>query len=156
MWHFYCAYWLILSTGEIKQVMLTKQPSESLRFFLLTENQSTRSRCLPILSRKKIKPLKKSSFKVRFSYWEVLCALIEAYTSLEMRLWTQFTNCKFYGKRRPTSLFYRIAVTITSLKKFISSLLFIWLCWPGKGNLKLIVPEGKINKTKRKNKAKQN
>jgi len=64
-----------------------------------------------------------------------------------MRLWTQSTNCKFYCKRRHTALFYSIAVTITSLRDFIYSLFLIWLCWPGKDNLKLIIPEAKTKKS---------
>lgn len=76
----------------------------------------------------------------------MLCALIQAYIPLEMRLWTQFTNWKFYGKRRPTALFYSIAVAIASLSEFIYSLFLICLCWPGKGNLKMIVPEAKPKK----------
>lgn len=65
-----------LSIGEIKQVTLTKHPSELLRFFLSTDNWPTRSWHLPIFNTKKIKALKKIGFKVRFIYWEVLCALI--------------------------------------------------------------------------------
>lgn len=56
-----------VSIDEIKQVMLTKYQSESLRLFLLTQNQPTRSWHLPILSEKKIKALKEASFKVKFS-----------------------------------------------------------------------------------------